>query len=253
MSCFPSVFSLQSIYLKRTATLAVLLTILCAALAGCPKADPKRGNMIFETIVVGELGVNCYLLADSETKEGIVIDPGAESGKILSAIRANGVKVLHILNTHGHFDHIGGNRGVAEATGAPIMINKEDEPFLSRASKSAAMYGLTAEDSPAPSSNLADGDIIRFGKYSMKAIHIPGHSPGGSCFYLEKEGLLISGDSLFADSIGRTDLPGGSQAQLVQSIRSKLLVLPDDTRVFPGHGPSTTIGHEKKFNPYLGG
>jgi len=232
---------------------AVLLMILCAALAGCRKAEPKRGSMIFETIVVGALGVNCYLLADSETKEGIVIDPGADAGNILSAVEASGVKVLRILNTHGHFDHIGGNRRVAEATGAQIMINKEDEPFLSRASKSATMYGLTAEDSPTPSSYLAEGDIIHFGRHSVKVIHIPGHSPGGSCFYLEKEGLLISGDSLFADSVGRTDLPGGSQAELVLSIRSKLLVLPEETRVFPGHGPSTTIGHEKKFNPYLGG
>ena len=209
--------------------------------------------MIFETIVVGELGVNCYLLADSETKEGIVIDPGADSGNILSAIKANGIKVLYILNTHGHFDHIGGNRRVAEVTGARLMINKEDEPFLSRASKSATMYGLKAEDSPPPSSYLAEGDVISFGRHSVKVIHIPGHSPGGSCFYLEKEGLLMSGDSLFAESIGRTDLPGGSQAELVLSIRSKLLVLPEETRVFPGHGPSTTIGHEKKFNPYLGG
>ncbi|HXC92703.1 MAG TPA: MBL fold metallo-hydrolase [Geobacteraceae bacterium] len=232
---------------------AVLLMILCAALAGCRKADPKRGNMIFETIVVGELGVNCYILADSETKEGIVIDPGADPGNILSAIKANGIKVLYILNTHGHFDHIGGNRKVAEVTGARLMINKEDEPFLSRASKSATMYGLKAEDSPPPSSYLEEGDVISFGRHALKVIHIPGHSPGGSCFYLEKEGLLISGDSLFAESIGRTDLPGGSQAALVLSIRSKLLVLPDETRVFPGHGPSSTIGHEKKFNPYLGG
>jgi hydroxyacylglutathione hydrolase len=230
-----------------------LLMIFCAALAGCRTTDPKRGNMIFETIVVGELGVNCYLLADSETKEGIVIDPGGDSGKILSAIKANDVKVLHILNTHGHFDHIGGNRRVSEATGATIMINREDEPFLSRASKSATMYGLTAEDSPAPASYLAEGDVIRFGRHAAKVIHIPGHSPGGSCFYLEKEGILISGDSLFAESIGRTDLPGGSQAKLVLSIREKLLTLPDATRVFPGHGPASTIGHEKKFNPYLGG
>jgi len=253
MRCFPSAFYLQSIHLKSASALAVLLTILCAALAGCRTADPKRGNMIFETIVVGELGVNCYLLADSETKEGIVIDPGAEPGKILSAIKANGVKVLHILNTHGHFDHIGGNRKVAEATGGKLLINREDEPFLSRAAVSATMYGLKAEDSPLPSSYLAEGDIVRFGRHAAKVIHIPGHSPGGSCFYLEGEGVLISGDSLFAESIGRTDLPGGSQAKLVLSIREKLLVLPDETRVFPGHGPSTTIGHEKKFNPYLGG
>jgi glyoxylase-like metal-dependent hydrolase (beta-lactamase superfamily II) len=115
------------------------------------------------------------------------------------------------------------------------------------------MYGLAAEDSPPPAAYFADGDTIRFGRHLIKVIHIPGHSAGGSCFYLEKEGILISGDSLFAESIGRTDLPGGSQALLVVSIREKLLTLPPETRVFPGHGPATTIGHEKKYNPYLGG
>lgn len=209
--------------------------------------------MIFETVVVGELGVNCYILADSETKEGIVIDPGADPERILAAVRKSGVKVLYVLNTHGHFDHIGGNRRLVEATGGKLMISREDEPFLQRASISAKMYGLKAEDSPAPSSYLAEGDEIRFGSHTARVIHIPGHSRGGSCFYLEKEGILISGDSLFAESIGRTDLPGGSQDQLVQAIRAKLLTLPDGTRIFPGHGPSTTVGHEKKFNPYLGG
>ena len=186
--------------------------------------------MIFETLVVGDLGVNCYLLADSRTKEGVVIDPGAEPERILAAVQKNGVTVVAVLNTHGHFDHIGGNRTVAATTGAPLMIHKEDEPFLSRAATSARMYGLRADDSPLPSGHLAEGDLIRFGGHEIKVIHIPGHSPGGSCFYLEKEGILISGDSLFADSIGRTDLPGGSQAQLVNAIRSKLLTLPAETR-----------------------
>lgn len=239
--------------LKRVATLAMLGILIFTALAGCSKTEPKRGNMIFETIVVGELGVNCYLLADSQTKEGLVIDPGAEAERILSAVKSSGVKVLYVLNTHGHFDHIGANRKLTETTGASLMINKEDEHFLSRASTSAKMYGLKAEDSPVPSAYLAEGDSIRFGAQEIKVIHIPGHSPGGSCFYLEKEGVLISGDSLFAESIGRTDLPGGSQAQLVNAIRSKLLILPETTKVFPGHGPATTIGHEKKHNPYLGG
>lgn len=209
--------------------------------------------MIFETVVVGELGVNCYLLADSQTKEGVVVDPGAEPELILAAVKANGIKVTSILNTHGHFDHIGGNRALAETTGAPLMIHREDEPFFSRAALSAKMYGLMAEDSPAPGGYFADGDIIRFGSHEIRVIHTPGHSPGGSCFYLEKDCILISGDSLFAESIGRTDLPGGSQAQLVGAIRAKLLSLPETVKVFPGHGPATTIGHEKKYNPYLGG
>lgn len=209
--------------------------------------------MIFETIVVGELGVNCYLLADSANREGIVIDPGAEAEKILAAVKANGVRVLHVLNTHGHFDHIGGNSRVTEVTGARLMISREDEPFLALAARSATMYGLAAENSPPPAAYLAEGDSIRFGRHALRVIHIPGHSAGGCCFYLEDEGILISGDSLFAESIGRTDLPGGSQTQLVGAIRAKLLTLPAETRVFPGHGPATSIGHEKKYNPYLGG
>lgn len=237
----------------RRAGLVIMLMILFTVTAGCSINGPKRGDMIFETIVVGELGVNCYLLADSQTKEGVVIDPGAEPERILAAVKSNGIKVTAVLNSHGHFDHIGGNRKVTETTGAGLMINKEDEHFLSRASTSARMYGLKAEDSPVPSSYLAEGDIVRFGTHEIKVIHIPGHSPGGSCFYLEKDGILISGDSLFAESIGRTDLPGGSQKQLVSTIRAKLLTLPETVKVFPGHGPSTTIGHEKKHNPYLGG
>jgi len=238
---------------KITKAACAALLLSGALLTGCHKDAQKRGPMIFETIVVGELGVNCYLLADSESKEGIVVDPGAEPEKILAAVKANGVRVLQVLNTHGHFDHIGGNRRITEATGARLMISREDEPFLSLAARSATMYGLTAENSPPPANYLTEGDIIRFGRHELKVIHIPGHSAGGSCFYLAKEGMLISGDSLFAESIGRTDLPGGSQTQLVKAIRSKLLSLPAETRVFPGHGPATTIGHEKKYNPYLGG
>ena len=229
------------------------LLLMSALLAGCRHSGEKRGTMIFETIVVGELGVNCYLLADSETKEGVVVDPGAEAEKVLAAVKGNGVRVLYVLNTHGHFDHIGGNRRVTEATGAGLMISREDEPFLSQAARSATMYGLAADNSPPPAAYLAEGDSIRFGRHELKVIHIPGHSAGGCCFYLEKEGLLISGDSLFAESIGRTDLPGGSQELLVGAIRTKLLTLPAETRVFPGHGPATSIGHEKKYNPYLGG
>lgn len=227
--------------------------LLLAVLTGCLPTGQKRGTMLFETIVVGDLGVNCYLLADSETKEGVVIDPGAEAEKILAVIRAKGIKVRYLLNTHGHFDHIGANRRVAEATGGTLMINREDEPFLSLAAHAARTYGLTAENSPPPAAYFADGDRIRFGRHELQVIHIPGHSPGGSCFYLADEALLISGDSLFAESIGRTDLPGGSQGLLVISIRTKLLTLPAETRVFPGHGPATTIGHEKQHNPYLGG
>lgn len=233
--------------------MCILVLLLFTSAVGCSKTIPKRGAMIFETVVVGELGVNCYLLADSTTKEGVVIDPGAESERILAAIKGKGIKVTSILNTHGHFDHVGANKKLTETTGAPLRINKEDEPYLSRAATSAQMYGLSSDNSPPPAAYLAEGDIISFGSHQLKVINTPGHSPGGCCFYLKNEGVLISGDSLFAESIGRTDLPGGSQAQLVGAIRAKLLTLPETTKVFPGHGPSTTIGHEKKYNPYLGG
>lgn len=208
--------------------------------------------MIFETLVVGQLGVNCFILADPATKEGVVVDPGDEAGAILALIRAKGIRVKYILNTHGHFDHVGGNRQLVAETGATLMIHRGDEPFLSRASRSATMYGLMAEDSPAPAAYLEDGQAISFGGIELRVIHTPGHSPGGSCFFLPAERMLISGDTLFAESIGRTDLTGGSQEQLVRSITTKLLVLPDDTRVYPGHGPATTIGHERRHNPYLG-
>jgi glyoxylase-like metal-dependent hydrolase (beta-lactamase superfamily II) len=209
--------------------------------------------MLFETIVVGELGVNCYILADGETKDGVVIDPGAEGERILAAVQARGITVRYILNTHGHFDHIGANGQLKKATGASLLIHRDDEPFLSRAARSASLYGLTAQDSPPPDVHLTHGQTITFGHCELRVIHTPGHSPGGCCFYLPGAGKLISGDALFAESIGRTDLPGGSQKELVAAIRSKLLVLPEETAVFPGHGPATTIGHEKRHNPYLGG
>lgn len=233
--------------------LPLLLLFLLLAASGCRAGGAKDGNMIFDTIVVGQLGVNCFIMADEDSKEGIVVDPGADSEVIIAAVRKRGIKLLYILNTHGHFDHVGANRQLVAATGAKLLINRDDEPYLGRAARSAVMYGLTAEDSPLPDAHLTDGQKITFGRHEIRVIHIPGHSPGGSCFYLQAEKMLLSGDSLFADSIGRTDLPGGSQQQLVAGIRTKLLILPVETRVYPGHGPATTIGHEKQHNPYLGG
>ncbi len=233
--------------------LPLLLILLAGVCSGCRADAAKRGNMIFETIVVGQLGVNCFIMADEVTKEGIVVDPGGDAASIIATLKAKAIKTLYILNTHGHFDHIGANKRLVEATGAKLMIHKDDEPFLGRAAHSAVMYGLTADNSPVPAAHLKDGQKIAFGRHELKVIHTPGHSPGGVCLYLAEEKMLISGDALFAESIGRTDLPGGSQEQLVNAIRTKLLTLPAETRVYPGHGPATTIGHEKKYNPYLGG
>jgi hydroxyacylglutathione hydrolase len=207
--------------------------------------------MIFETIVVGPLAVNCYVLGCEKTLEGVVIDPGADADKIIALLSRSGLKIVHVINTHGHFDHVGGNRKILDETGADLLIHEADVPLLSRAVATAALYGLPGEDSPPPDIYLQDGMTIAFGTYQFKVLHTPGHTVGGCCLYLE--GMVFTGDTLFADSVGRTDLPGGSLAALMESINGKLLTLADDIVAYPGHGPSTTIGRERKFNPYLQG
>ncbi|QWV91916.1 MBL fold metallo-hydrolase [Geomonas oryzisoli] len=207
--------------------------------------------MLFETIVVGPLGVNCFILGDKQSNEGIVVDPGADCEMILAAVREFGLKVKYIINTHGHFDHIGCNRTLKEKTGAQLLAHKEDVPFLVNAGRSAQKYGLNVEDSPEPDAFLTDGMKLAFGRREIEVLHTPGHTQGGCCLYLANEKLLITGDTLFADSVGRTDLPGGDHGQLIDSIQKKLMPLPDDTIVWPGHGPSSTIGQERRFNPYL--
>jgi glyoxylase-like metal-dependent hydrolase (beta-lactamase superfamily II) len=207
--------------------------------------------MIFETVVVGQLGVNCYILGSPQSKEGIVVDPGAEPEKILAAVNRLGLRITHVINTHGHFDHIGGNRRLLEATGATLLIHEADVPFLTRAAATASAYGLSADDSPAPQQFLTDGEEITSGTIRIKVLHTPGHTPGGCSLYVAQAGIVFTGDTLFADSVGRTDFPGSSHEALVAGIRAKLFTLPDETVVFPGHGPRTTIGREKRHNPYL--
>ena len=207
--------------------------------------------MIFETIVVGHLAVNCFILGCETTREAVIVDPGADAQRILDVVKKLDLKVRYVINTHGHFDHVGGNSKVVAATGAPLLVHEADIPFLSRASDVAVMYGLQAENSPAPAEFLKEGMTISFGTCSIKVLHTPGHTPGGCCLYLESEGKVITGDTLFADSVGRTDFPGSSHEALITGIREKLLVLPDETAVYPGHGPATTIGHERRHNEYL--
>lgn len=209
--------------------------------------------MIFEIVVVGPLGVNCFILGCEETREGVVVDPGADAGRILARVRALGLTIRTVINTHGHFDHVGGNKEVLEATGARLMIHRDDVHFLSRAADVAANYGLTTENSPPPDELLEDGMTVTFGKHTLKVLHTPGHTPGGCCLLLEGEGKVITGDTLFAESVGRTDFPGSSHEALITSIRTKLLTLPDGTQVFPGHGEASSIGREKRYNPYLNG
>ncbi|GFO60458.1 MBL fold metallo-hydrolase [Geomonas silvestris] len=207
--------------------------------------------MLLETIVVGPLGVNCLILGDKQSKEGVVVDPGADSDMVLAAVNRLGLKIKYLINTHGHFDHVGGNRQVKEATGAEFLIHQSDLRLLEMAARSAQNYGLVVENSPLPDRYLTDGMQLSYGKRTIEVLHTPGHTQGGCCLLLRNEGVVITGDTLFADSVGRTDLPGGSHEQLIRSINEKLMPLDDTTVVWPGHGPSSTIGQERRYNPYL--
>ncbi len=205
--------------------------------------------MIIKTVPVGPLEVNCYILACKDTGEAVVIDPGDDEEQILAAIKEDNFKVTHILLTHGHADHIAAVAEIQKATGAKIFINHDDDLLIKNAGMQAAMFGLRNPPPFQIDTFLHDGDKIVFGPHEIKALATPGHSPGCVCFYVN--GCLFSGDTLFWDSIGRTDLPGGSHTQIINSILNKLFTLPDETRVYPGHGLPTSIERERKCNPFV--
>lgn len=205
--------------------------------------------MILDSLPTGPLQVNCYIIGCERTRKAAVVDPGGDAEQILRLLHYHDLRLQLVINTHGHFDHVGGNRRLLEATGAELLIHRDDTALLTRAAAQAANFGLSAEISPAPQRELVGGERLRLGELAMEVLHTPGHTPGGICLYLEDQ--VIVGDTLFAGSIGRTDLPGGDHQTLINSIREKLLVLPDATVVHPGHGPATTIGREKLDNPFL--
>ena len=206
---------------------------------------------LIRTIPVGPLQCNCSILVDEETREAIVIDPGDEANRILLALAEAKARPIALLHTHGHFDHIGATGEVARATQARVRLHVADRPLYDALPKQAAVFGFTAEPPPPPDEPVTDGEEIRFGSVGVRAIHTPGHTPGSTCYLLEGEKpMLFSGDTLFRRSIGRTDLWGGDTAQILESIRQKLFALDPATPVVCGHGPGTTIGEERRLNPF---
>jgi glyoxylase-like metal-dependent hydrolase (beta-lactamase superfamily II) len=204
--------------------------------------------MILKNLVVGPLASNCYIVGSESSKEGMIIDPGAEAEVILRNIKDLGLEIRFIVLTHGHIDHIGALKEVKEATGAEVAIHTDDAQALQENSVST-LLGLSYP-TPLPADRLLkDGDSMDIGDLHFLVLHTPGHSPG--CICLLGQGVMFSGDTLFNYGIGRADLPGSNYSQLMNSIHTKLMILPDNTTVYPGHGPDTTIGTERSGNPFL--
>jgi hydroxyacylglutathione hydrolase len=206
--------------------------------------------LIIKDLVVGPLMANCFIFGCNKTKEAVVIDPGGDADKILLSLADSELKVKYIINTHGHFDHVCGNGKMKDATGADILIHPLDAAMLGMLSSNAAVFGISVENSPPCDQTIEEGETISFGNISLKVIHTPGHTPGGISLYTD--GIVFVGDTLFAGSIGRTDFPGGDYDTLISSIKTKLFDMEDDMRVLSGHGPETSIGSEKRFNPFAG-
>jgi len=203
-----------------------------------------------DTLPLGDLQANCYLLTTSEAQTAVAIDPGGEISPVLATLRHRERKLTHILLTHGHFDHIGGVADLVEATGAVLAAHPGDVPLLRRGG-GALEWGYEVEACPEPTLLLEQGQTLETEVARLQVLWVPGHTPGHVAFYWPQAQSVFTGDALFQGSIGRTDLPGGDFDQLMQSIRESLLTLPDETVVYPGHGPSTTIGEEKQLNPFL--
>jgi len=206
--------------------------------------------LIIRTLLVGLIPANCYLIGDEKTQKGAVIDPGGDPDAILAAINSEGLTIQYVLNTHAHFDHVAANQALRAATGGLLALHPADKELLI-AGGGAAWFGLPSMSTAHPDLDLTDGQELPVGELRLEVLHTPGHSPGHVAFYHASEGVLFAGDTLFHNGIGRTDLPGGDYPTLMASIRSRLLALPDETVVYPGHGPATTIGAERRHNPFL--
>ena len=208
--------------------------------------------MIFESVAVGPLQCNCYIVGCEETREALLIDPGEDAELILPLIAKHRLNVRYILSTHAHIDHVGDLEKMKDATGAQALLHEKDLVLYKNLPTQAAWLGVPVPPSTAINNFVADQDELRFGKHTGEVLFTPGHTPGSICLHLpEGSGKLFSGDTLFYRSIGRTDLWGGSQETIFRSLRGKLLALDDKTVVYPGHGQPTTIGEERRLNPFL--
>jgi glyoxylase-like metal-dependent hydrolase (beta-lactamase superfamily II) len=207
--------------------------------------------MILETFPVGPLHCNCTILGDEITHEAVVVDPGDNIPEILSRLQKHGLTLRQIIVTHAHIDHVGGAALLRKSTGAPVVMNQRDLELLGMMEMQAGWLGIPTPQVAPPDASAEDGLTIGLATLPAQVLHTPGHTPGSICLLLPDHDLLLAGDTLFAGSIGRTDLPGGDGRQILRSLRERLLALPDSTRVLPGHGPETTIGEERQSNPFL--
>jgi glyoxylase-like metal-dependent hydrolase (beta-lactamase superfamily II) len=209
--------------------------------------------MILETLTVGPFQENCYVIGDEATGTGALVDPGDEAARIALAVEQTGLEIGEILITHAHIDHVGAVGALVEEYACPVLMHAEAEPILQQLPTQAMMMGLRFGKVPAVDRHIEDEEALEVGGLKLRALYTPGHAPGHLAFYVEGEGLVLSGDALFAGSVGRTDLFGGDMDLLMRSINERLMTLPDETDVFPGHGPRTKIGNERAHNPFLQG
>jgi glyoxylase-like metal-dependent hydrolase (beta-lactamase superfamily II) len=209
-------------------------------------------KMIVECLVISPFESNCWIVGCEKTREGAVIDPGGDAERILKGVNQHRLTLKYAVHTHGHLDHVAATSAIQLKTRAEVLIHEADRMLLENLSLQAALFGLPAPTAPVVDRYLREGDRVSFGVYTLSVIETPGHSPGGICLKLEgDEKVLFTGDTLFQSSIGRTDLWGGSYSQLIRSIREKLWPLDDDTTIHPGHGQTSTLGAEKRSNPFL--
>ncbi|MCA1718189.1 MAG: MBL fold metallo-hydrolase [Actinobacteria bacterium] len=209
--------------------------------------------MIVEMVIVGPFQENCYVIGDEDSGTGALIDPGEEAPRVALTVERMGLSISQIIVTHAHIDHVGAIAPLTDEFLCPVLMHEEAEAMLQTAPQQAMMMGMRFGKVPKVDRRIADDEVLEVGNLRLRSLYTPGHAPGHLAFYAEEQEVVFSGDALFAGSVGRTDLPGGSMEVLMNSISERLLTLPDATRVLSGHGPETTIGRERMTNPFLGG